>query len=602
MRGIVQRSLLPLVLGVLVVGLWLSGDVQEVAAGVAIFLFGMLMLEQGFTLVGSGVLERVLRGSTGSLPRSLAFGALTTTAMQSSTLVSVISISFLSAGLIPLVSGIGIVFGANLGSTTGAWLIAGLGLRINIAALAMPILAVAIVLVFNRSKGVSGSGYVLGGVGFLFLGIHFMKEGFDSFAEQFDLSQFALTGIVGLLVFTLVGFVATAVMQSSHATLVLTITALAAGQLTYENALAIAIGANVGSTITAVIGAATANYQGRRLAGAHVIFNVVTAGVALLLIVPLQHAVSRVSDLAGIAADDHTLRLAVFHTMFNVLGLAIMIPALPLLIRVLERMFPAAEEDISEPQFLSESIATFPETLQTAVANEVRHLYANATDLIARAINLDQGTLLAATDVAGHVRAARNPDDVDIDLVYEQRIKPLHSAILDFVSRRTAGDVPPATASRLTELRIAAERIVRAVKEVKHLRRNATRYTASDQGVVTRMYDDLRIHIARTLIELDDIAGSDPQSRSILSLEEARERVRTEKRMVRPLVEELLRRDHLDAGVATSFLNDANYGYRAMKEMLEGAQALYTDEHGMRAEVERLLAMDEDDLDEDEDE
>lgn len=165
MRGIVQRSLLPLVLGVLVVALWLSGEVQEIAAGVAIFLFGMLMLEQGFTLVGSGVLERALRGATRSVSRSVAFGALATTAMQSSTLVSVITISFLSAGLIPLVSGIGIVFGANLGSTTGAWLIAGLGLRIHIAALAMPMLAVAIVLVFNRSKGVSGAGYVLGGVG-----------------------------------------------------------------------------------------------------------------------------------------------------------------------------------------------------------------------------------------------------------------------------------------------------------------------------------------------------------------------------------------------------------------------------------------------------
>ena len=517
MRGIVQRSLLPLVLGVLVVGLWLSGDVQEVAAGVAIFLFGMLMLEQGFTLVGSGVLDGCCAGR-----RVAALLARVRRAHDDRHAVLDPRLGHLD--LVPLgrahslVSGIGIVFGANLGSDRR------LAHRRTRTADQHRRPRHADPRGRDRPRlqpvqGVSGSGYVLGEVGFLFLGIHFMKEGFSSFAEQFDLSQVALTGIVGLLVFTLVGFVATAVMQSSHATLVLTITALAAGQLTYENALAIAIGANVGSTITAVIGAATANYQGRRLAGAHVIFNVVTAGVALLLIVPLQHAVGRVSDLAGIAADDHTLRLAVFHTMFNVLGLAIMIPALPLLIRVLERMFPAAEEDISEPQFLSESIATFPETLQTAVANEVRHLYANATDLIARAINLDQGTLLAATDVAGHVRAARNPDDVDIDLVYEQRIKPLHSAILDFVSRRTAGDVPPATASRLTELRIAAERIVRAVKEVKHLRRNATRYTASDQGVVTRMYDDLRIHIARTLIELDDIAGSDPQSRSILSLE-----------------------------------------------------------------------------------
>ena len=140
------------------------------------------------------------------------------------------------------------------------------------------------------------------GVGFLFLGIHYMKDGFSVFAEHIDLTLYALPGVTGLLVFTLIGIVATVVMQSSHATVTLTITALAAGQLTYENALALAIGANVGTTVTAVIAAIGASISGKRLAGAHLIFNFVTGVFALLMIRPLLAAVEHIAAWVGIGA------------------------------------------------------------------------------------------------------------------------------------------------------------------------------------------------------------------------------------------------------------------------------------------------------------
>jgi len=212
-----------------------------IAAGVAIFLFGMLSLEEGFRSFTGGTLERMLRRTTSSTGKSVLFGIVSTTLMQSSSLVSVIAISFLSAGLITLAAGIGIIFGANLGTTTGAWLIAGFGLKVDIAAYAMPLLAFGVILIFQSSKSLKGIGYILAGMGFLFLGIHYMKEGFETFKETINLAEYAVAGYPGLLLFTAIGIFATVVMQSSHATLVLTITALAAGQITYENALALAI-------------------------------------------------------------------------------------------------------------------------------------------------------------------------------------------------------------------------------------------------------------------------------------------------------------------------------------------------------------------------
>ena len=182
-------------------GFWISPNFKEIAAGVAIFLFGMLSLEEGFKAFTGGLLERLLRRTTDSMWKSLRFGVVSTTLMQSSSLVSVITISFLSAGLISLAAGIGIIFGANLGTTTGAWLIAGFGLKVKISAYAMPMLVFGIILVFQKSRSLKGIGYILAGLGFLFLGIHHMKEGFEAFRDTIDLTAFAVTGYPGIFLF-----------------------------------------------------------------------------------------------------------------------------------------------------------------------------------------------------------------------------------------------------------------------------------------------------------------------------------------------------------------------------------------------------------------
>ncbi len=259
----------------------------------------MLSLEEGFRAFSGGTLEKILQKSTDKLYKSIGFGVISTTIMQSSSLVSVLTISFLGAGLIGLSQGIGIIFGANIGTTTGAWLVAGLGLKVNIAAYAMPMLVFGVILIFQKTKSLKGIGYVLAGLGFLFLGIHYMKEGFEAFKDTIDLASYAVTGYKGLFIFTGIGIFATVVMQSSHATLVLIITALAAGQISYENALALAIGANIGTTITAILGAMSSNYMGKQLAGAHLIFNGVTGLIAIIFIHQIMYSVDLISNARG---------------------------------------------------------------------------------------------------------------------------------------------------------------------------------------------------------------------------------------------------------------------------------------------------------------
>jgi phosphate:Na+ symporter len=591
MRLLISRLALPVILVALIIGFWVSANTQEIAAGVAIFLFGMLMLEDGFKLFSGGFLEDVLADVTKSWPRALAFGIVSTTLMQSSSLVSVLTISFLSAGLITLFGGVAIIFGANIGTTTGAWLVAGFGLKVNISAYAMPLLAFGMVLVFQKPKYLKGAGYVLAGLGFLFLGIHYMKVGFESFKDTIDLTRFALTGAAGLVVFTLVGTMATVIMQSSHATIVLIITALAAGQISYENALALAIGANIGTTITAIIGSLTANYQGKRLALAHVIFNAVTAAVALVFINQLRDAVDLVSAVTGIADTDYALKLAVFHTLFNVLGVALMLPFMRRMIRFIERIVAEPALDLSKPKYLTKAVEAFPDTIVSALQSEVQHLYDNAVELITHGLNIHRHELFETDDIAALVSRSRPPFDYEFDRRYEQRVKTLDSAILEFATRVASKELPSDVVKRVYELRDVSEQIVHVVKNIKHMRRNTSRHTSHHHGVVSDLYNELRIEIARILVEIDKLRRTDPDHRSTLSLEEEREYAATSQRQVSARISDLIRKDRISGEDATSFLNDSNYAYSAMRQLIDVASALYAERDAAVAQVERMVAM-----------
>lgn len=589
---------IPVAIGALLIAFWFSPNAQEIAAGVAIFLFGMIMLEDGFKLFSGGALERMLERATGSTLRAITFGILSTTVLQSSSLVSVITISFLSAGLISLIGGVGIIFGANIGTTTGAWLVAGLGLKVNIAAYAMPMIAVSIILVFQKSRSLRGVGYALGGLGFLFLGIHHMKEGFEAYKDQIDLLRFALPGLLGLVVYTLLGTTATVVMQSSHATMVLILTALSAGQITYENALALAIGANIGTTITAILGSLGANFQGKRLALAHLIFNVATASVALIFLSPLRDAVDQISLFVGISDQDFALKLAVFHTIFNVLGVALMLPLLTRLITFLERRIVEPVPDVSQPRYLNSVVDAFPQTIETALRKEVRHLSENAMELILHGLNLHRHEIFDSDDIAKTVRASRAPFELDLDESYERRVKTLYSAIVEFTTRIGEKRVEPEINERIHVLRDVSGDTVKAVKSVKHLRKNIMRFTVRPQGAVTELYDSLRTEIAIILVEIRKMDLAEAEDRSALWLDQERAQIKLDAQSTTRRIDDLIRQRKLTSSAATSFLNDSGYAYAAMHDLLEAARGYFIERESSMAEVERLLTMDDEELEE----
>ncbi len=554
---------------------WLNPVFQEVAAGLAIFLFGMMSLEQGFRSFTGGMLQKILQHSTNKLWKSLSFGVVSTTLMQSSSLVSLLTISFLSAELIGLASGIGIVFGANLGTTTGAWLVAAFGMKVKISAYAMPLLVFGLLFVLQAHKTFKGIGYVLLGLGFLFLGIHYMKEGFAGFGSQLDLSAYALPGWKGVLAYTGIGIIATVIMQSSHATLVLTITALASGQLTYDNALALAIGSNVGTTITAMLGAIGANSAGKRLALAHLIFNITTGTIAIILLPQLLTLVEWLAPMLNITSP--TLKLALFHTLFNLLGITLMTPFLGPLVRLLERTFHSQEKTkrISQPYYLNASALSYPDTALEVLYKESEHLLNNTLLIVAHSLGFQRRDItkdkVFKEELPLH---ASKFGKARIDERYSRKIKPLYNAIIEF-SAQAQTQMTEEQIQEVQQLRLANRLLVDVVKSSKELQNNLREYLTADNSHIQQEYQRIRKQLGLSLHNVVQLGQKTSEERSMERLKNLHQDMEDQDVIANGVLDRLIREQLITDKMATSLMNDSGYAYDINKHLLAAVEIIF---------------------------
>ena len=562
-------------LGVL---LFFNPNFKTIAAGIAILLFGMIMLEEGFKVFTKGPLQNLLKNATNKLYKSITVGAAVTALIQSSSLVSVITISFISAGLISLSGGLGLIFGANIGTTATAWLVAGFGLKVKISALAMPMLVFGIIFSFQKTKALKGVGNVLAGLGFFFLGIHFMKEGFDVFKEYIDLTQFAVSGYLGVLIYAGIGIVITTILQSSSATLALILTALAAGQVEYENALALAIGANIGTTITAVLGSLSSNIAGKRLAMAHLIFNLVTGLVTLMLVFPLANLVDYLSSNMGISATDYTLKLALFHTIFNVLGVLIMIPFISRLEAFLIRFLKEkVGKDISTPKYLNESILNFPGTAIYSLFKESRFLYKNAIfEAVSHGLNIHRDDIKSEEKIKKIIKKSTKNMEVDIDEIYYKKVKTIYGEILKYATTAQSDlKLTKKQQKALIEIKVANRKMVEIVKNVRELQRNVAFAKSSDNPYLLKPYNNFRKKITKVLRVIYLFRTEENSTKYAEKLARLKEDAQVNIRKSNKSIDKLIRKDLISAEMASSLFNDFSNVNDISKKLIEVAELLY---------------------------
>lgn len=590
-----NRFLFPVLITFLLYSFWALPHSVTIAAGVSIFLFGMYFLKQGFGVLMGGVLREVLVHTTNKLWKSIAFGFSSTAILQSSALISIISISFVSAGLLSLVSAVGIIFGANLGTTSGAWLVAGFGLKVKISAYAMPLLIIGLVCTFHRSKQIKGVGFALAGLGFLFLGIHYMREGFEIFREQIDLAKYAVPGFKGLLIYTLAGLLITIVMQSSNAVMVIIITALSLHQVTYDNAIALAIGANIGTTVTGLLGSLSANYLGKQLALTHFSFNFVTGLLVIFGIHYMTSYVDFISEKMGIASDNYTLKLAVFHTSFNLFGVIILSPFIRPFVKLLQKLVKPSRKHISEPVYLNESSLEYPDTFLQSLHNETIHLYQNISKLLMHSLQVDK-SILDSENLKKDIKNSQQVIDYSFDQRYKETVKPLIATLLEYTGRGQ-NILSKKEKEQLFKLRLASIKLAESVKAVDGLRKNMKKYFNSENLAVRNEYNKMRLLIVSVLKELDTLDIEKTYDSSVfISLEDIRVQIKKYRKETNARLDKLIRDDQIEPVLASSILNDRTFTRDAAKRLLDAGHLLFSTQNETMKNVEEMILLSEEEV------
>lgn len=471
--------------------------------GIGLFLLGMRLMTDGLTASAGGGLRTILAGATRNRLRALGSGLLITTGVQSSGAVIFATIGFVNAGLLSLGQAIGIVYGANLGTTLTSWLVALAGFNLNLRTLALPAIGLgAVAWAISRASRWGALGQAVAGFGLFFLGIDVLRDAFDGLGGMFAVQGQDAGTVAGIAAFVLSGIAITLLTQSSSATLAITLTAAAGGLLPLQAAAAMIIGANVGTTSIAVFAAIGATAPARRVAAAHVLFNVVTAVIAIALLPALLWLAGAI---AGLVSDDPhvALSLAVFHTLTKLLGVGIMWPLTPWTVAMLEQRFRSAEEDQSRPRHLDTNLLATPALAMDALGMELQRM---------GSITLGN-CLTALEDPRGHgprLEAGR------------QVIESLQAAVGDYAAGIHHRVHDPVQDTRLPwALRVAQYHVNLAelAPELARLRPNAH----LEVEAPGRLLDGIRDHASQLL----RAAGQPAQERGAAGLEALLERFET---------------------------------------------------------------------------
>lgn len=335
--------------------------------GSGLFLLGMRLLTDGLKLAAGDALRRILANATRTRLRGLLSGIFITALVQSSTSVTVAVLGFINAGLVNLGQVVTVIYGSNVGSTMIGWLVAFIGFKVDVAAVSLPLVGVGMALALTSGRR-AAIGQALTGFGVFFMGIGILVETFQTLGQELPMDLFSASGPSACLGFMAMGFLLTALMHSSSAALAIVLTASAGGVLPFENAAAAVIGANMGTTSTAVIASIGATANAKRAAAIHVVFNFSTALVAVLLfpvLIALVHVTSRVFGMSGGAPTE----LALFHSLFNLLGVVLLWPFTPRLVAALESRFK--EADAARPRYLDRNVVATPALAVDALALEL---------------------------------------------------------------------------------------------------------------------------------------------------------------------------------------------------------------------------------------
>jgi len=327
-------------------------DFLKLLGSLALFLYGMKIMSEGLQKFAGDRLRKILTAMTTNRVTGVLTGVLITALIQSSSATTVMVVSFVNAGLLTLSQSIGVIMGANIGTTVTAWIISALGFQVDIASLALPLLAFGIPLIFSQKSTRKSVGEFIFGFSFLFMGLSMLKANAPDLGENPEMLSFVQNytdmGYFSILLFVVIGSVLTMVVQASAATMAITLIMCANGWISFELGAALVLGENIGTTITANFAALTGNSQSKRAALAHLVFNVFGVIWVLCIFAPFTEGISWFVETVMKPQSEAvavSYKLSAFHTAFNICNVLILIWFVPLIEKTVCALIPQREQD-----------------------------------------------------------------------------------------------------------------------------------------------------------------------------------------------------------------------------------------------------------------
>ena len=445
---------------------WESFDLWRFLAGLGIFLLGMLFVEESLKNLAGRAFKKFLRKHTSNPIKGILSGTAITALLQSSSVVTLMLLAFVGAEIMTLRNAIGVIFGSNLGTTFTGWIVAVLGFKLSIESFALPMVAIGGLLrVFLNGKGRWGEiGQFLVGFGFIFLGLDYMKTSIEQLAQQFDLGAFA---DLNPYLFFPIGFIFTAIIQSSSASMVITLSALSAGMISLPAAMVMVVGSDLGTTITTIFGGLNGTPVKKQVALSHFLFNLITDLLALALVFPLIYVIKNILGLT-----DPLFTLVAFHSSFNLLGIIILLPLIGPFSRFVENRFKG--ENGSPALFIHKVPPDVPDAAMEALKNEIIHLIDRVFVLSIRVLKISP-TLFSFKDKGEGSRISQDMSDFDL----YANIKQLEGEIVEYYLQIPTGQLSEEESARLNQAIHAVRNAVTAAKGIKDIHHNIKEFEKS---------------------------------------------------------------------------------------------------------------------------
>lgn len=564
-------------------------NILQLLGSLGVFLFGMKVMSDALLLLAGNKMRSILARMTSNRVYGITTGFLITSVIQSSSATTLMVVSFANAGLLTLVESVGVIMGANIGTTITAWLITILGFKVSMSAIALPLVGLGFALTFLKKEQIKNLGNFIVGFALLFIGLQFLKEAMpdiNSNPEMLEfLSKYTDLGYLSILLFLLIGTVLTVVVQSSSATMALTLIMTAQGWIPFEMAAAMVLGENVGTTITANLAAIIGNFRAKQTARAHLIFNIIGVLWMLVLFYPFLRMISWLAVETGsespyVSAAAIPVAISLFHTVFNITNTFFLAWFIHPIARLVQRLVPekvSLEKEIDEPKYLSKDALNYPETLISALTNETKYLFKNAIfEIVSHALNIHREDIKSQEKVKSVVKRSTTKFETDVRQLYTIKVKSIYGEIIRYATKaQTELKLTEDENNRILELKVANRKMVEILKYVLELSRNLRLYLDSDNELIQKEYNKLRNKMVKVLrmiylfrTEYDNISY---HNKLVKLKKQSKDSIIVSNKKI----DELIRNDLITVDMASSLFNDQNNVNKIIENFIEVADLIY---------------------------